>query len=392
MKTKSNYKRLSLLAIIMGTSILLFFGCSRIIINPEMQEHQLLPNWKLAGGNPQRTFNYPLAVKPPLEIHFIKRLPAAIDRNIIVVDSVLYFGTQHEHVYAYNIVTSKKIGKKNMEYASTCAYVDHQLLVAERYGDKTLHSLNLYNNDWMWQIDAGDIESEPLICPKGIVISALYNHVDLYTIESGTKLWTFNTNDQIRSSPAYGDGKIFFGCDDGAVYALDESNGKEIWHFQTEGAVEATPAVDLNARLVLIGSSDFRFYAINMDTGNEVWSFRANGQLLNNAAVSFNNVIFGSTDNKLYCLNIKNGALRWQYTCESVISTSPLISGDIVFLGSLDQNLYAVDLSSGKKIWQYKTHGRIRTNPVAWGEYLAVASEDNYLYVFKSVEKKEQGD
>jgi len=54
-------------------------------------------------------------------------------------------------------------------------------------------------------------------------------------------LWTFETEDEIRSSAVIGNGMVFIGSYDGRVYALDLINGKKIWGFDTENAVEAPP-------------------------------------------------------------------------------------------------------------------------------------------------------
>jgi outer membrane protein assembly factor BamB len=54
-------------------------------------------------------------------------------------------------------------------------------------------------------------------------------------------LWTFQADDQIRSSPVVGQGMVFVGSYDGGVYALDLASGRPVWRFDTGSAVEAPP-------------------------------------------------------------------------------------------------------------------------------------------------------
>ena len=56
-------------------------------------------------------------------------------------------------------------------------------------------------------------------------------------------LWSFKTEDEIKSSPVVGNGIVFIGSFDGRVYALDIRNGKKIWDFNTENAIEASPVL-----------------------------------------------------------------------------------------------------------------------------------------------------
>src|ERR1044071_8048510 len=55
--------------------------------------------------------------------------------------------------------------------------------------------------------------------------------------------WKFPTGDRVISSPVFKDNVIYFGGDDGNVYAVDAASGRQIWKRATGGPVPATPAV-----------------------------------------------------------------------------------------------------------------------------------------------------
>ncbi|MDZ7262211.1 MAG: PQQ-binding-like beta-propeller repeat protein [candidate division KSB1 bacterium] len=356
-------------------------SCSKFIIKTTERSER---NWTQFGGTPTRTNLSPETIPLPLELAWTFKATSAIGPSLIVIDGVVYFGTLDGKVFAVNITTGEKLEQKKMDLESTCAFHEGYLLIARRYGEETLYCLDLSTGKFKWEINAGDIASEPLIANGWIYISALYKHVDRYSLTTGSKSWSYETQGQCHSSPALAGQTLVVGCDDGTVYALNENTGKLIWKYQTKGAIYATPAIWKDK--VFIGSLDRTFYALNLAEGSLSWKYATSGQIYQSCAVNEEFVLFGSNDYYLYCLNQNNGQLQWRYQAKSLVSTSPLIAGDKVFFGSLDHHYYCLSLKDGQLLWSYKTRGRVRTSPVIWQGYLLGASEDNYLYAFKKAD------
>ena len=49
-------------------------------------------------------------------------------------------------------------------------------------------------------------------------------------------MWNFTTGGAIYSSPDVSDGLVYVGSSDDKVYALNASNGKDVWNYTTNGA------------------------------------------------------------------------------------------------------------------------------------------------------------
>ena len=64
------------------------------------------------------------------------------------------------------------------------------------------------------------------------------------------------------------DGVVYIGSYGGYVYALDASNGAEIWAFNTGGSVYPSPAVADS--IVYVGSASGYMYALNAENGSQV--------------------------------------------------------------------------------------------------------------------------
>src|SRR3990172_5507082 len=68
----------------------------------------------------------------------------------------------------------------------------------------------------------------------------------------------------VKSTPAVVDGVVYVGSDNSLVYALNASDGVQLWNFTTTrsfGTVESSPAVANG--VVYVGSFDGRIYALN---------------------------------------------------------------------------------------------------------------------------------
>ena len=189
--------------------------------------------------------------------------------------------------------------------------------------------------------------------------------------------WTFPTGGRVVSSPVAQDGVIFFGSDDGYVYAVDAGSGRQIWKRGTNGPVSATPAVANGT--VYIGSYDGKFYALDAHTGVLKWKFSTGGErqfeakglngmqpktqtipdpfdiYLSSPVVANGSVYFGSGDGNLYALDATSGDLRWKFPTGDVVHASPAYAHGVVYLGSWDSYFYAVDATNGKEKWRF--HG-----------------------------------
>src|SRR5437763_12061080 len=177
---------------------------------------------------------------------------------------------------------------------------------------------------------------------------------------------------------------IYFGRDDGNVYAVDAESGQQIWKTATRGPVPCTPAIDHGT--VYVGSYDGKFYALDAQSGAVKWKFATEGErrfeakglhgwqpknqtfadafdvFLSSPAVVDGAVYFGSGDGNLYSLDANSGALRWKFRTGDVVHASPAIANGVAFVGSWDSYFYAVDVGNGKEKWRDRKSTRLNSS------------------------------
>lgn len=232
--------------------------------------------------------------------------------------------------------------------------------------------------------------------------------------------WAFQTSDRIVSSPVYQEKVLYFGGDDGNVYAIDADTGHQIWKRPTGGPVPSTPAVT-NGTLYA-GSYDGKFYALNAQTGAVKWKFATEGErrfeakgihgleprrqtiadqydvFLSSPVVIENAVYFGSGDGNLYALDAGSGDLKWKFKTGDVIHASPAYADGVLYVGSWDSYFYAVDAATGKEKWRF--HGGedpLIHNQVGFQSSAAVVDgvvyvgcRDSNLYALEAATGKEK--
>ncbi len=358
------------------------YNCQRVILKPTPEKTASMLDWPVFGGNPARA-GFPAAqLEFPLELAWTFKPNSAVESALILQNGILYFGCKDRYVFALNIADGKKVGRFKMRFASTCAVQDHYLVVASRYGKNTLFTYDLSRGKYIWEVDAGDIQTEPLIAEQAVYIAALYQHVDRYELTTGKKVWTYKTKSQLHGSPALKDGIVVVGSDDGLIYALNAENGLEKWTYQASETISAAPVIQDS--LVYIGSFDNNLYVLNLRNGKLKWKFAITAKISQAVAVTDDFVLVGSNDYYLYCLNKTDGSLVWKFQAQSIISTTPVVARQVVVVGSADKNYYALDIKTGNPVWQYETNGRIRTTPVISNGYLYGAAENNFVYAFRT--------
>jgi len=212
-------------------------------------------------------------------------------------------------------------------------------------------------------------------------VSGLSKQIAQYVHEV-TQLWTYNTKSPIISSPAIDiDGNVFFGNNDGFIFALN-SNGELLWKFKTNGRIISSPAVVSSKNTVFVGSYDGYLYCLSRLDGKLLWKFKTDGPIVSDPAVTDdgNTVIFGSNDSYVYAVNI-SGKLLWKFKTSSEVRSGPVISPDkTIYIGSFDGYLYALSLN-GQLKWKFQSSSRISSTPaVDANGNIYFASYDGNVY------------
>lgn len=218
--------------------------------------------------------------------------------------------------------------------------------------------------------------------------------------------WNYQTGSSVATSPAVADGVAYIADDTGQLFALDISNGVDLWTWSTAGkaAIGGSAAVDPVGRLVFVGADDGTLDAVSTATGKLAWSGDVGGHV--SAPVVSNGMVYvTSTTGALEAVKESTGAVQWTTTLGSpsdaapaldpaskllvvgeqdgtvqefgaatgtpgwsfaaagTVSAAPAIDGGVVYAGSGSDQLYALKESTGAKLWSFTTAGAVGDTP-----------------------------
>jgi hypothetical protein len=174
-------------------------------------------------------------------------------------------------------------------------------------------------------------------------------------------------------------GRVYFGTEDGTVYALRARDGAVRWRYKADGAVKSGLALD-QGRL-FFGDYGGKVHAIRQRDGSQIWETSSAGtafglkagNFYSTPAAAYGRIYIGSLDGFVYSFAASNGKLAWRHKTGNYVYSSPAVAsvpgaGPTVYIGSYDGRLYAFDARSGRVRWAHDAGGKISGAPVVVGD------------------------
>ncbi|MBM4168051.1 MAG: PQQ-like beta-propeller repeat protein [Ignavibacteria bacterium] len=362
-------------------------GCGGLKINRAWKTHP--SDWLQYGGSAARSNVQAANIKFPLKFVWEFNAGGGIAATPIVRESVLIICTLHGEIHAVLMTNGKHLGRLSLEsaIAGTPVLDGAMLFAGISRGEETLVAVDLVAGRKRWAINAGGIESSPLLEEGKLYVTTLDGVLLCVNKHDGAELWRFETGaaesrKPIRSSPATNGRIIAFGSDDGSVYAVDMRMGSLKWKFGTAGSIFATPVIGDDD--VIAGSLDGILYCLRADDGTIRWKAALEAPLYGAAAATDSVVYIGTSRGECLAIDRRTGRKIWSFLAKSIVASAPLVVSNAVLFGSLDRRLYVLDPHNGTTVGMYDANGRIRVSPVAWNDFLFVTSEDRFVTALKS--------
>jgi outer membrane protein assembly factor BamB len=197
---------------------------------------------------------------------------------------------------------------------------------------------------------------------------------------AGRTRWSRKLPSRAESSPLFDRGTIYFGTENGTVYALRARDGSVKWSYHADGAVKGGLAMDYRGHLYF-GDYAGKVYSLHSQNGHQIWKKTtsgahfglSSGQFYATPAVAYGRVYLGNTDGFVYSYASSSGRLAWRVHTGGYVYGSAAVAQvpggrPTVYVGSYDGHFYALDARSGRKIWVANAHGRVSGGAVVIGD------------------------
>jgi len=303
-------------------------------------------NWPMFGLNLARTRYLPVkGVKPPFRKLWRYTERPLLEFPPIYVGGKLYAVNNSGYAFALDADTGKvlwerRIGRLN---ASSPTYYRHRLYI----------------------------------------VNLVPGHIVKLDAKTGKTIWKKPLPGRAESSPVVVDRTVYFGCEDGGLYALSTISGGVRWVTQLGGPVKSAPAY-YGGRLY-VGDYGGYMNAVDAKSGKLIWQsgslgpgFGAPGQFYSTPAVAYGRVYSGNNDGRVYSFDTSDGTLAWSYSTGGYAYSGPTVantrhSPPTVFIGSFDGNVYALDAKDGDLRWSRSAGGQVIGSLSAVGDIVYVA-------------------
>jgi outer membrane protein assembly factor BamB len=306
--------------------------------------------WPIYGFTPDRARFFDAGLNPPFrKLWRFTKSHGLIEFQPVLANGVLYFVNNGGTAWAVDAKTGTKRWSRHIA------------------------SLNASSPAW-----AGDRIYIATLTPGAIVSLDAKN---------GRVLWRRPLPSRAESSPIVVRGVVYFGSEDGTVYAYRAQDGHRLWTYQASGAVKGGLALDRG--VLYFGDYGGQVTALRVSDGSKVWStatngasFNRSGQFYSTPAVAFGRVYLGNTDSFVYSFVARTGQLAWRYGTGAYVYSAAAVGdvprlGPTVFIGSYDGNFYAFDARSGAVRWTHHDGGRISGAPTVVGNVVYYSSLGN---------------
>ena len=263
----------------------------------------------------------------------------------IVIDGVVYVGSNDNHLYALDAVTGSEL--------------------------------------WSFAT-AGPVVSVPTVIDGVVYVGSNDNHLYALDAGDGTLLWRHDTGYPAQSSPTVSGGMVYyraFSDGDIRLVALDASSGSLIWAAQRP--LPADPdfsATAVGSQVYAAGASHGEFHAFKAATGEIAWTAPV-GSYVESAPTVLDGVVYLTVVNEAYALDEMTGEVIWSHGTERYPARDfPALVVDGIYYLSPDDFLHALDADTGELLWTHQAVGLISAAPVVADGMVFAATENGQIF------------
>jgi len=296
----------------------------------------------------------------------------------------VYVGTTQGNCYALEAET----GRRRWVFETTTATDATPAVTRDRLyvgaGDGTIFALDPATGEVEWQIDLpADLESA-LAFADGCLYAGHATGLSALEAESGTELWTYETESAV-GSPAIADGRdVDRGRSTGSP--LSEPNETTL----LEDDQLSVPDRRWAEQRVFAGTADGTVVALEAETGDEAWTVPTGGAIVDGPTIAEGRIYVADDTGVMLALDAATGQTWFTYEAQSGFTTSPtvLAAAETTFVGATDSYCHVTDTTVGRRKlrgWLFsrkgvELDGPVRSAPVVVGDVCCVGDASGSLY------------
>ena len=245
--------------------------------------------------------------------------------------------------------------------------------------DCKIYGLNAQNGNLLWTVKAAAPVLGAVTIDNGIAYIGASDHTfRAVNIHTGDVKWNFTgVKGYIETKPLVTDNKVIFGAWDNTLYALDKTDGKELWKW-TGGLTRMhfSPAAVwpvASDGKVFITDPQRAMTAIDLKTGNTVWrTFQSmvretiglseDGERIYSKTMNDSIVCYSAKGEQTHELWASNVGFGYEHAPSMQVEKE-----GIVFGSTKEGLIFALEAKTGKVLWKHKIGNSLISTVVPLG-------------------------
>lgn len=254
----------------------------------------------------------------------------------------------------------------------------------------TVRAFDLNDGTRLWEVDLSNEAEDDDALPGGLAfdrgrlfVTTGFGEVFALNGTDGRQVWTRRIGLPIHAPASVSGGRLFFVTVENTLHALDQANGNDLWPPFRAVAEPArilgggTPAVA--GEVLVVPFSSGELVALRADNGRVAWSdtlatARRSGELTNLGqirglpVIDRGRVYAISQGGLLACIELASGRRIWEREIGGI--NTPWLAGRFLYLISNDGELVALSAENGRIYWVTElpryTDAEERTGAILW--------------------------
>lgn len=394
--------------------------------------------WPQFGGNPRntgyiKTAAGPGITTPELGWRYDAGTPTMNTSPVVSEGTVFAPGSGDPGlIHAIDLETGNQIWQfKPSGYASSAPALADGTLYIGTWGKK-LYAIDADSGEEQWSRDIGHRfgSSSPVVVDDTVFVGTIgdgplvvsgeedeeefeacaFLAMDADTGELQWQYRDFGEKENIHSSPAVADDRVFFGAET-AVYALDIDTGDVVWTRDISTHPDSSPAVVDGTVYYGAPSNDgsgppAHVWALDAASGETLWTSGIDDTSLRISPAVANSRVYvpasstrictdecyGETRGRLYALDADSGDRQWMTEIKTDTRSSPAVADGMVYVGCRD-GLSAVT-TEGENAWRVSFEGErddgpyVKSSPAVADGHVFIGASDGRLRAIRAAEPK----
>ncbi|MCD6359594.1 MAG: PQQ-binding-like beta-propeller repeat protein [Armatimonadetes bacterium] len=210
--------------------------------------------------------------------------------------------------------------------------------------DARLRGVDLTTGLQVWETVVGAGASEPTRAGDGVFFGADDGVLYAVSAADGEIRWRTKLGARIAAAPLVTPDRVVVGTIAGVVHCLRRGDGEKLWRVMVGGPVYASPRRVGDSYLV--GADDGVLYRIS-DEGELAGQFETDGLIRAPVALSGDWAVVGDSAGVVSCIELPGMAARWSRRLSGTVIAAPVIDGDRVWCAA-GRDLICLRLSTGR--------------------------------------------